>query len=102
MSTTTIGTAAAPMTLGRRPTKIHPVDEVLPIAKLAAYGFQHVLAFYAGAVLVPIIVAGALELSPDAADPPDQRRPVHLRHRVAASNPSASGRSACGCRCCRA
>jgi OHCU decarboxylase len=63
MSTTTIGTAAAPMTLGRRPTKIHPVDEVLPIGKLAAYGFQHVLAFYAGAVLVPIIVAGALGLS---------------------------------------
>jgi uric acid transporter len=43
--------------------KIHPVDEVLPIAKLAAYGFQHVLAFYAGAVLVPIIIAGALNLS---------------------------------------
>ena len=41
----------------------HPVDEILPIPKLAAYGFQHVLAFYAGAVLVPIIVAGALKLS---------------------------------------
>jgi OHCU decarboxylase len=46
-----------------RVTKVHPVDEVLPVAKLAAYGFQHVLAFYAGAVLVPIIVAGALKLS---------------------------------------
>ncbi|WP_413990882.1 solute carrier family 23 protein [Labrys okinawensis] len=43
--------------------RIHPVDEVLPLPKLAAYGFQHVLAFYAGAVLVPIIVAGALGLS---------------------------------------
>jgi OHCU decarboxylase len=43
--------------------KVHPVDEVLPLPKLAAYGFQHVLAFYAGAVLVPIIVAGALKLS---------------------------------------
>jgi uric acid transporter len=51
--------SSAPM---RSPT-VHPVDEVLPIAKLAAYGFQHVLAFYAGAVLVPIIVAGALKLS---------------------------------------
>jgi len=39
-----------------------PVDEVLPAGKLAVYGFQHVLAFYAGAVLVPIIVAGALHL----------------------------------------
>jgi xanthine permease len=46
-----------------RTGKVHPVDEVLPIAQLATYGFQHVLAFYAGAVLVPIIVAGALKLS---------------------------------------
>ncbi|MHA7663275.1 2-oxo-4-hydroxy-4-carboxy-5-ureidoimidazoline decarboxylase [Mycolicibacterium sp. HS_4_1] len=44
---------------------VHPVDEVLPIPKLAVYGMQHVLAFYAGAVLVPIIVAGALKLSPE-------------------------------------
>jgi len=43
--------------------RVHPVDEVLPVPRLAAYGFQHVLAFYAGAVLVPIIVAGALDLS---------------------------------------
>lgn len=42
--------------------KVHPVDEVLPIPKLAIYGFQHVLAFYAGAVLVPILVARALGL----------------------------------------
>ncbi|MEU3918998.1 nucleobase:cation symporter-2 family protein [Streptomyces sp. NPDC029004] len=41
----------------------HPVDEVLPLPKLALYGFQHVLAFYAGAVIVPIIVGGALGLS---------------------------------------
>jgi xanthine permease len=41
----------------------HPVDEVLPIPRLALYGFQHVLAFYAGAVVVPILVAGALGLS---------------------------------------
>jgi OHCU decarboxylase len=62
MSITTIGFRSAPVPVGQRP-KVHPVDEVLPIAKLAAYGFQHVLAFYAGAVLVPIIVAGALKLS---------------------------------------
>ena len=42
---------------------VHPIDEVLPAPKLAAYGFQHVLAFYAGAVLVPILVANALGLS---------------------------------------
>ena len=44
-------------------TRVHPVDEVLPVPKLAAYGFQHVLAFYAGAVLVPILVSNALGLS---------------------------------------
>jgi hypothetical protein len=38
----------------------HPVDEVLPVPKLALYGFQHVLAFYAGAVIVPILLAGAI------------------------------------------
>jgi OHCU decarboxylase len=41
----------------------HPVDEVLPAGKLAVYGFQHVLAFYAGAVVVPILLAGAIGLS---------------------------------------
>ncbi|WP_329445375.1 purine permease [Streptomyces sp. NBC_01426] len=43
----------------------HPVDEVLPLPKLALYGFQHVLAFYAGAVIVPILVGSALKLSPE-------------------------------------
>lgn len=43
--------------------RVHPVDEVLPLPKLAAYGFQHVVAFYAGAVLVPILIANALGLS---------------------------------------
>lgn len=43
--------------------RVHPVDEVLPIPQLATYGFQHVVAFYAGAVLVPIIIAGAVGLS---------------------------------------
>lgn len=42
---------------------VHPVDEVLPAPKLAIYGFQHVLAFYAGAVIVPILLANAIDLS---------------------------------------
>jgi OHCU decarboxylase len=41
----------------------HPVDQVLPVPKLAVYGIQHVLAFYAGAVVVPILLAGAIGLS---------------------------------------
>src|SRR6476620_8945501 len=41
----------------------HPVDQVLPIPNLAVYGIQHVLAFYAGAVVVPILLAGAIGLS---------------------------------------
>jgi uric acid transporter len=43
-------------TVKKRP---HPVDEVLPVGKLAVYGFQHVLAFYAGAVIVPILLASS-------------------------------------------
>ena len=41
----------------------HPVDEVLPLPKLAVYGFQHVLAFYAGAVIVPILLANSIGLN---------------------------------------
>jgi uric acid transporter len=41
----------------------HPVDEVLPPGQLGIYGFQHVLAFYAGAVIVPILLASAIGLS---------------------------------------
>ena len=41
---------------------VHPVDEVLPASRLAVYGAQHVLAFYAGAVIVPILLAGAIGL----------------------------------------
>ncbi|WP_374773894.1 purine permease [Streptomyces sp. NBC_01310] len=55
--------AARLSTEGKQST--HPVDEVLPLPKLALYGFQHVLAFYAGAVIVPIIVGNALKLSPE-------------------------------------
>ena len=45
---------------GRR---THPVDEVLPAGRLAVFGFQHVLAMYAGAVAVPLILATAIGLS---------------------------------------
>ena len=41
---------------------VHPVDEVLPPDRLAVYGAQHVLAFYAGAVIVPILLAAAIGL----------------------------------------
>jgi OHCU decarboxylase len=47
----------------RKRSARHPVDEVLPVGKLAVYGFQHVLAFYAGAVIVPILLATAIGLS---------------------------------------
>ncbi|MBW3084473.1 Uric acid permease PucK [Austwickia sp. TVS 96-490-7B] len=40
----------------------HPVDEVLPAPRLVVYGIQHVLAFYAGAVIVPILLANAIKL----------------------------------------
>ncbi|MFB7864149.1 nucleobase:cation symporter-2 family protein [Streptomyces sp. NPDC056069] len=54
----------APLSSRRRtPTTVHPVDEVLPLPTLALYGFQHVLAFYAGAVLVPVILGSSLGLS---------------------------------------
>ncbi len=44
---------------------VHPVDEVLPLPKLAALGFQHVLVMYANAVAVPLIIGGALHLPKD-------------------------------------
>jgi xanthine permease len=43
----------------------HPVDEVLPVPKLAVLGLQHVLVMYAGAVAVPLIVGRALQLAPE-------------------------------------
>ncbi len=42
---------------------VHPVDQVPPLGRLAVYGFQHVLAFYAGAVIVPLLLAAAIKLS---------------------------------------
>jgi NCS2 family nucleobase:cation symporter-2 len=46
-------------------TAVHPVDERLPLPRLAALGLQHVLVMYAGAVAVPLIVGRALKLGPD-------------------------------------
>ncbi len=46
-------------------TAVHPVDEVLPLPRLATLGLQHVLVMYAGAVAVPLIVGRALKLSPE-------------------------------------
>ena len=47
-------------------TRKHPVDEVPPIGKLATLGLQHVIAFYAGAVLVPLLIASAIKLDSEA------------------------------------
>ena len=40
----------------------HPVDQVPPFGKLTILGIQHVLAFYAGAVVVPFFIAKQLGL----------------------------------------
>src|SRR5436309_7351039 len=42
---------------------VHPVDQVPPLGRLTVYGLQHVLAFYAGAVIVPLLLAAAIHLS---------------------------------------
>jgi xanthine permease len=42
---------------------IHPVDQVLPPVRLGVYGLQHVLAFYAGAVIVPLLLSAAIGLT---------------------------------------
>lgn len=60
MKTTAEPTSTLP---AAKSTRIHPVDEMLSVPKLVTYGLQHVLAFYAGAILIPIILAGAIGLS---------------------------------------
>ncbi|MCE7003443.1 purine permease [Kibdelosporangium philippinense] len=49
------------MSVTKRST--HPVDQVLPAGQMGALGLQHVLAMYAGAVAVPLIVGSALGMS---------------------------------------
>jgi uric acid transporter len=44
---------------------VSEVDRILPAPRLAVLGLQHVLVMYAGAIAVPLIIAGALGLSPD-------------------------------------
>lgn len=46
-----------------RPIAKDPVDAVPPAPQLAVLGLQHVLAFYAGAVIVPLVIAQGLDLS---------------------------------------
>ena len=58
--TAVVGTRLCP---SMATTETHPVDEVPPIGQLAALGLQHVLAMYAGAVAVPLIVGAALRMS---------------------------------------
>lgn len=43
-------------------TSIHAVDAVPSAPKLFTLGLQHVLAFYAGAVIVPLLIAASLNL----------------------------------------
>ena len=45
-------------------TKDNEVDTILPFSELFPLGLQHVLAMYAGAVAVPLIIGGALGLTP--------------------------------------
>lgn len=58
-----MSSSTSPTTTTERRAPRHPVDEVLPAGKLAVYGFQHVLAFYAGAVIVPILLANSIGLT---------------------------------------
>ncbi len=48
----------------------HPVDQVPPAGKLVVLSVQHLLAFYAGAVVVPLLIAGQLNL--------DTKTTIHL------------------------
>ncbi|CAM5329836.1 nucleobase:cation symporter-2 family protein [Eoetvoesiella caeni] len=47
------------------PKFIDDIDTCPPIGRTATLGLQHVLVMYAGAVTVPLIVGGALNLSPE-------------------------------------
>ncbi len=44
---------------------VDTVDTVPPAPRLCAFGLQHVLVMYAGAVAVPLIVGRALKLAPE-------------------------------------
>ena len=53
---------------------ISPVDEKLPVGRLATLGIQHVLVMYGGAVAVPLIVGRA----PAEKAPPGRCREIHI------------------------
>lgn len=48
----------------QRTTAKHPVNQLPSPPRTALLSVQHVLAFYAGAVVVPLVVAGGLKLDP--------------------------------------
>ncbi|WP_122820544.1 solute carrier family 23 protein [Varibaculum vaginae] len=48
----------------QKDTKKHPVEQIPSVPRTALLSVQHVLAFYAGAVVVPLIVAHGLKLDP--------------------------------------
>ncbi|MBV7432453.1 purine/pyrimidine permease [Dermabacteraceae bacterium TAE3-ERU5] len=54
--------ASSPVTAS---TPVHPVDQVPPAGRLTVLSFQHVLAFYAGAVVVPLLISAGLKLTPE-------------------------------------
>ncbi|MFD5869376.1 nucleobase:cation symporter-2 family protein [Corynebacterium sp. NPDC060344] len=56
---------------------VHPVDAHPGWARLFGYGLQHVMAMYAGAVAVPIIVGGAMIAA-------GEMEPEHLPHLIVA------------------
>src|SRR4029077_4383750 len=58
-----MATKQSVVTASRPTSATHPVDQVLPLERLAVYGLQHVLAFYAGAVIVPLLLAAAIGLT---------------------------------------
>ncbi|SQG65135.1 xanthine/uracil permeases family protein [Corynebacterium renale] len=63
MSFTPASSGPHPSTgIAEQPKAVHPVDRVPSPGKLTALGLQHVLAFYAGAVIVPLLIAGSLNL----------------------------------------
>jgi xanthine permease len=55
--------ASNPTVIKTAKRAIHPVDQVLPPDRLVVYGLQHVLAFYAGAVIVPLLLSAAIGLT---------------------------------------
>lgn len=59
-STTATADTTTAATTAATPNTPHPVDQRPPFGKLFILGLQHVLAMYAGAVAVPLIVGGAM------------------------------------------